>query len=269
MAYLEDSSNQSDAYLRNRIRRQIIPSLKAERPDVIYHARDLSENLTDDEHYFAEQVTQLLKQITQTEIGYQLDFSWFQSLHPSLKRRLISHLIPRVSQRSYHDLIKWLDTNPSTGSLDVGGSMVIKKVYQNVLIERFGTKTNDSEDYEFELTLGAKCALPDGRMLILRKNCEKKGSNGTYLCYNSTRMPLRVRNRRAGDRIGSVKVKKLMIDAKIPVDKRSDWPLLTNGDGEIIWVLGLKQSPTCLTKPNSENDFWVEILETEEFNDGK
>ena len=136
VAYLEDSSNQSDVYLRNRIRRQIVPLMKAERPNVIYHARGLSDNLNDDENYFKEQVRQLLKQVTKTQTGYQLDFSWFQSLHPSLKRRLVHQLIPSISQRSYHDLIQWLGTNPPTGSLDVGANMVVKKVYQNLLIEQ-------------------------------------------------------------------------------------------------------------------------------------
>ena len=269
VAFREDSSNLSAVYLRNRIRRQIVPLLKAERPDVIHHVRDLAKNLHDDEQFFTEQIDQLMAQVAETEVGYQLDVKWLATLQPSLQRRLIIKMIPHISQGAIHDLTAWLDTNQPNSQLDVGHHTVVKRAYDVLVVERFGHTKITSENYDLELPVGSEVVLPDGRKLILRKNCAKRGTNGTYLCYNSLCMPLRVRTRRAGDRIGSVKVKKLMIDAKIPLDDRDSWPVVVDANDVVIWIPGLKKSAICLATAESEADLWIEILETEGFNNGK
>jgi len=268
VAFREDSSNSSTAYLRNRVRQQIIPLLKEERPDVVYHVRNLAINLSHDEQFFEEQIVKLMTQVAVTEVGYQLDFQWLATLQPSLRRRLITKMIPHISQGAFNDLTDWLGMERPNSQLDVGGGTVVKKAYNVLLIECFSSTKTTAKNYERELLIGDEVLLPDGRMLILRKNCAKRGTNGTFLCYNSFCSPLRVRNRRAGDRIGSVKVKKLMIDAKIPIDARDSWPVIVDANDVVIWIPGLKKSAACLAT-ESDEDLWIEILETEGCKDGK
>jgi len=260
VAFREDSSNASDVYLRNRIRHQIIPLLKDERSDVIYHVRELAENLHNDAQYFDEQIDQLMDQLIVTEDGYQLDIRWLQALHPSLRRRLITRMIPHISQGAIHDLTDWLGTNLPNSQLDVGGGMVAKKVYHTMVIADNLNLRNTTTDYDLEVPIDGEVMIPDRRKVVLRQKVKKRGSNGTFLCYNSLCAPLRVRNRRAGDKIGSVKVKKLMIDAKIPRDARDSWPLIVDANDVVIWVPGLRKSTACLPERRSENDLWIELF---------
>ncbi len=59
-------------------------------------------------------------------------------------------------------------------------------------------------------------------------------------------LPLRVRTRRAGDVFrprglgGSKKLKDFFISAKVPRAEREAWPILVDGQGEIVWVVGLR-----------------------------
>ena len=270
VAFNEDASNSSDAYLRNRIRQRIIPPLHNERADVFIHVRNLSDNLHLDEHYFASQVDDLLKDVRVMEFGYELSFSWFEAVHASLQRRLVRRLIPTISKGAILGLAEFLGSGAVSGTYDVGCGTVVQKSYDKILIVNTKFK-DDRRAYELELVVNAVTKLPDGRKIALNQGfnekCEKKEARETYLCYNGIRMPLKVRSRQAGDRIqlvngrGRALVKKIMIDAKIPIYERESWPIVVDADGKLVWIPGLKKSPVCLEKPNSNEDLWLQIYE--------
>jgi tRNA(Ile)-lysidine synthase len=41
---------------------------------------------------------------------------------------------------------------------------------------------------------------------------------------------------------GSKKLKSIFIDSKVPLSDRNKWPVITDGEGCIIWLPGLKKS---------------------------
>ncbi|WP_249931541.1 tRNA lysidine(34) synthetase TilS [Rossellomorea marisflavi] len=61
-------------------------------------------------------------------------------------------------------------------------------------------------------------------------------------------LPLIVRTRESGDRMkvkgmeGTKKLKTLFIDEKIPLHLRDRWPVVTDSEGRILWVPGLRKS---------------------------
>ena len=268
--FREDASNSSDAYLRNRIRKQIVPLISNERADVFKHIRNLSDNLCLDEQYFAYQVDDLLKDVRKLEFGYELSFLWFKAVHASLQRRLIMRLIPNISKGAFLGLADFLGSGAVSGIYDVGCGMVVQKSYDKILIVNSKFKESQRE-YELELVVNTVTKLPDGHKIALNQGfnekCEKKEARETYLCYNGIRMPLKVRSRKTGDRIqlangqGNARVKKIMIDAKIPIDERESWPIIVDADGKLVWIPGLKKSPVCLEKPNSSKDLWLQFYE--------
>ncbi|HCZ23355.1 MAG TPA: hypothetical protein DHV05_00620 [Acholeplasmataceae bacterium] len=62
----------------------------------------------------------------------------------------------------------------------------------------------------------------------------------TKLCYNKLAFPLILRHRTEGDQLaysyGHKKLKKLLIDEKVPMDIRDKLWVLTDHDGTILWV---------------------------------
>jgi len=283
ITFNEDASNKSDDYLRNRIRQRITPHLITERPNITCHVRQLSDHLIEDEAYFNQQIDQLMTNIKQDEKGYELSLSWLMNLSPSLFRRLILRLLPELTHGAFIELKSFLNQSTASGICHVGNNKIVSKSYDHLFFHSKG----DNEQHDFSIVIEMNCenTLPDGRKIVLKqgKNLESRGemlknhgfdekskkneAQDTHLCYNSIRLPLTVRNRRSGDRIqliaqnGHASVKKIMIDAKVPIYKRDSWPIIADANDRIIWIPGLKKSPVCLDKPNSSEDLWLEIYE--------
>nr|WP_284706011.1 tRNA lysidine(34) synthetase TilS [Periweissella ghanensis] len=68
--------------------------------------------------------------------------------------------------------------------------------------------------------------------------------------------PLRVRYRQSGDqlalKVGHQKLKRLLMDAKVPITQRSTVPLLVNAHDELLWVVDYKARWTNPTQVNYE-----------------
>ena len=61
-------------------------------------------------------------------------------------------------------------------------------------------------------------------------------------------MPIHIRTKKDGDKIvlkglnKTKKIKDVFIDEKIPTSERNLWPIVTDSNGEIIWLPGLKKT---------------------------
>ncbi|MED4399523.1 tRNA lysidine(34) synthetase TilS, partial [Priestia megaterium] len=72
--------------------------------------------------------------------------------------------------------------------------------------------------------------------------------------YNDISYPLRIRSRENGDRMsiqgmdGTKKIKAIFIEAKVPKEKREEWPVVCDASGNIIWVPLLKRSAFAISK---------------------
>ena len=95
--FREDESNESDVYTRNRIRKYIVPSLVNESASIYEHSRMISEQLSEDEAYFSEQVDQLMQFVSQGKEDCSVSRSFVQKLPPSLAKRLIKRLLQRFT----------------------------------------------------------------------------------------------------------------------------------------------------------------------------
>ena len=268
--YREDESNTADDYLRNRIRKEITPTILKERPDVLMHVGNLTDHLRMDKDYFDQQINELMKNVQENDQRYTFSHPWFKNVHQSLGRRLITRLIPGISKGALGEVLAFLENTDINGICDVGCGMKVVKSYDQIAIM---AKENHDEKqgYRLELAINGENLLPDGRKILLfqgiNEKIAKNEAQGTYLCYNSVRMPLTVRSRNAGDRIklmhqlGHQTVKKIMIDKKVIQDARKTWPIIVDANEQLVWIPGLKKSPVCLKEPNSNKDLWLEIYE--------
>ncbi|MFW5438534.1 tRNA lysidine(34) synthetase TilS [Paenibacillus apiarius] len=70
--------------------------------------------------------------------------------------------------------------------------------------------------------------------------------------------PLHVRSRQPGDRMrvqglnGSKKVQDMFVDAKIAPSLRSFIPIMTDNNGQIVWVPGVRRSDVALVQPSTQ-----------------
>ena len=125
--------------------------------------------------------------------------------------------------------------------------MYINKSYNSVFFSESKRETKD-----FSLLIEGPCELnlPNGKLLITDKIPNKYYGIMFKLCYNNLDLvlPLKVRNRRDGDKIktssGTKKLKDIFINKKIPLDIRNQIPILLNNNDEIIWIPNIHKIKT-------------------------
>lgn len=83
------------------------------------------------------------------------------------------------------------------------------------------------------------------------------------------KLPIYIRNKKDSDKIevmglnGHKKVSDIFIEKKVPLNKRSSYPLVVDSNDNILWVPNLKKSKFN-TKNNEFYDIILEYCEKEE-----
>lgn len=123
--------------------------------------------------------------------------------------------------------------------------------------------------FEYELNLNQTCTIEEKYTFYFSKNLPQNNAKYIKLCYNSLKLPLKIRNRQPGDFIqmsyGNKKIARLMIDAKMSSLKRDQTPIITKPDGTVLWVYNLAKSKEVILQKSMGDIYLV----CEEYNHEK
>ena len=120
--------------------------------------------------------------------------------------------------------------------------------------------TLENEKNNFMLLFDEEVEI-NGNIIKEIDNTLEDGNNICRLDIQDITLPLYFRNRHIGDKIelkgtnGSKKLKEIFIEAKIPLEKRDQWPILVDSHDVILWIPGLKKS-----KYNKQKDEKCDII---------
>jgi len=254
-----DPSNEKDVYTRNRFRKYVLPFLKQENPQVHHHFQYFSEIIEEDEQFLEElsreKMNKVLKSISNSNATVYV--KKLRELPSPLQRRVIHLILNYLSQGKHSNAfssihiesVKRLISQPHpSGILDLPMGLKAIKSYESLT---FTFEPFKPEPYEIILNIPGVTDLPNGKKII----CETfygapsyKGNDVFYLPEKELVKPLIVRSRKAGDKIhvkgmnGSKKVKNIYIDNKVPLTDREVWPIIEDGNGNILWIPLLKKS---------------------------
>lgn len=253
-----DPSNEESIYSRNRFRKVILPFLKAENPQVHEHFQRFSEELQSDETFLQELTVQSMnKVVTKREKSkISIDIKSFLEVPLPLQRRGIQLILnylykekPSSLSAIHIDQVFFLVHHPQpSGKLDLPNGL---KVIRSYLHLSFQFKLTDVETYHFEIEGPGTIELPNGGRIEMDYIDEPIAITDPFQALfnaDEVKWPIIVRTRKMGDRmtlkgmLGSKKIKDIFIDRKISINDRDSWPVITDGEGFIIWLPGLKKS---------------------------
>ncbi len=271
LTWLEDPSNTSYQYTRNRVRHELLPMLEeAYNPRLRYHLNHLSAQIRQDEEYLNSQLDDCWDEAmsTQTDTGWCLHLEAWERLPQPLQRRAMQRLV-RVTTNG-HDLpLQHIDAlmhlarqRHGEQTIPLPKPLQVTRQYNKLYLSF--EKVQTSELFSILIQGSGRFLCPCGVLEVMRWSGDqdsRKGKTGAQYWeafleeQDLAESPWILRNRAPGDRLDFEThhrpLKKWMIDAKIPRSFRYQIPLLER-QGTIRWVIGWRPLPPLQAQPPSK-----------------
>ena len=264
--FVTDSTNADTAYTRNRIRREVVPVLRALNPNAAQAAARLSRQLRQDEA-FLQSYAQTCAKLCAAEDG-----TWriapLRDAEPAIRTRALRILLENahmplkdVTAKHFAALEHLLEADSPSAECDLPNGYAARREYDVLrLVRRAETVP---ERPEIPLTVPFAGTIWQGTAEVTIKKLEKDEvfykSFNTFCvdCGTIDFESLCVRTRRTGDRLrltengGSRTLKKLMIDRKIPQLQRDTLAVIADKNGVIaVQNIGADRSRTAKNNAN-------------------
>ena len=241
LPHVEDSSNETDAFLRNRIRHHVMPILQEENPKIGENLSKMALRLRLDEEYLARQST----------FETPPEVHTLRTLPKALRSRALETFLkqsgvlePEDAHIAQAEALVFSE-NPSAKAAFPGG-VTISRSYDSLAV------ISDSADLG-ETTLPCPGRIEVGDFLVTcQPAAEIRNTPDIFtVCPAGT---LTLRSRKTGDTIrlsgGSKSLKKLFIDRKIPASQRDTIPVLCDGMGILgVYSIGVNLDRAAASLP--------------------
>ena len=250
--FREDESNLDRRYNRNKVRLDLIPYIQKNfEPNIVPRIGKIVNILQEEEKILGKWASgEAEKLIFSDGEKISLDFHYLQALPEGLARRVVREFIQRIKGDlrgiSFEDVDAFLRLEEGK-CLQLTGKILLKR--ENNFVFR-ASRLSKKMVYSYEWD-GSSPLIIDELGLTIEASRMKRplsfdfdDNARAYLEGETVPFPLRIRNRREGDRYrplgapGRKKIKEIMRAKSIPSAEREKMPVFLAGE-EIIWALGL------------------------------
>ncbi len=269
--YRTDSSNNDESYLRNSIRKSLLPHLETRYNPKIRESINRLADIVASENDFIEKTAadffnKSLEVIDKNFIGFESFL--LRTSHIAISRRItrkalyyLKGNLKRIT-RFHIDKIIMMSESQKDAEIHLPDRIRVKKEGEKILfkLEAESLRTeqqNPVYSYQIDNLSGLPLTLeiPEAGISIrFRKMLDNEA--GQFVTYSGKKIfinperikfPLVVRNAEKGDIFrpfgldGSQKISRFFMNNKITVSQRKTWPVLESY-GEILWIAGMRAS---------------------------
>ncbi len=267
LKYVTDSSNSNDAYIRNRIRHQVVPQLKAINPSFLTTMRGNMMHLDQICALFVTQVESFAKRAV-VELDDQMLISMehlqnLQNPEPFLFELLFSK---GFRPDSIHKMARCIHEKRWGRILFAPQYRAVIDRY-NVIVLARDTKVEeeefDIESYQDEVFTPLHMTL---RRMPMSTDFDLSRENDViHVDASKVEFPLTLRHWHTGDTFrplgmrGFKKLSDFFVDNKLSrVEKERVWVLLSGG--EIMWIVGMRIDDRYKIKPTTTEVLEIRLL---------
>ena len=258
--FREDSTNRSLRFTRNRIRLQLLPTLREYNPQVRQALVRIGRAATESLDFLNDQLDALWPKISFSRgESVTLFASKLKKLHPTLRAMALrrafaqaSGSVRRLSETHVKSMLT-LAEGSSGKIVHLPGGLAMQSTKDALILGplRHNKTADTTPDYEYSLNVPGTTRIP-GWLITTEpapSNVDPKTFGSTCALFDADKIGdcLVVRNRRPGDYIhplgmtGRKKLKNLFIDLKVPRQLRHSTPLLVSEKG-VLWVYPYRTS---------------------------
>ena len=249
--WIEDSSNASDAFTRNRVRNRLIPLLETFNPRIKSALNRLADTAGAEHSFISTEAERAFSQVFTLCDGDSLmgPVAPLCSLHKAVRAEVLRSAYARI--RGGLERLEFKHVEEMEELLAGGGSGAVTlpcgvrmDMGHGVLRLSRGLR---ARDYEITVSGEGTRELSEGVIASFEKTSDASmwgRPDVGHFSLEKTRFPIEVRNFRSGDRTvplgmeGTKKLKSVFVDKKVPSFLRDRLPLFLC-NGRIIWAGGV------------------------------
>lgn len=263
LEWVEDSSNSSNKYTRNKLRNETLPLLKAAHPSITENLLDTIERLRDVELIYKERINQLRRKLVQ-EVGQEIRIPVI-----ALKNLPFAGTLLYEIGRAYgftplqsNEMLSLLEAE--TGKYVASSSHRLIR-HRNMLI--LAAVSSENSGIRVIGSMEEKINLSEGRLEFSVCQTETMSTDPRVALLDADKVifPLILRKRRQGDYfypLGMKKKKKIsrfLSDLKMPAhEKDACW--LLEMDKKILWVAGLRIDDRFRVTPATKRILRIDFI---------
>jgi tRNA(Ile)-lysidine synthase len=253
--FREDPTNAQLHYMRNRIRRTVIPALEAVQPRVRPALLALARHSARTENAWASVLEAIDSEVVsgREKHAVKLARPVLLEYHPELRARVLRRelrsfgVVPGRAQT--RQVLEFCEQAASGSALTVARNVRVERAYDEIRVVRV---TRDPADE----ILAISAAHGKANVSIGGSGYSVEWMTGAFRAGMEAFDPLvletglELRAWRAGDRIrlpyGTKKLKKLFAEHRVAAPERARIPVLTDFHGRVLWVVGVARSIDAL-----------------------
>lgn len=271
-----DSSNEQTAFMRNRIRIELIPLLKQYNPDIEDTLIRLADLAGEDADFIERQAAAVYEQTASSEGCLTcLDAGKLRGVPLSLQRRVFRLVLERaygtlkdIESSHVQSLVRLLFG--TTGKcVSLPGGLIAANERNRMIIIPPGSAPCPWPvlNHEYQLKIPGETLLPGWRVLseIIGENYFREDDIfSASLDLNRAGRILTVRGRRPGDRFHplgmehSRKLQDFLVDAAVPRSWRDSVPLVCSPQ-QVLWVVGWRMDDRVKVTTGTEQVLRLEF----------
>jgi len=239
----EDSSNASDAYLRNRVRNELIPLMHDLRDSFPGSMIDTIKHLRMSQMFIEAQFEKLSKDcITETKDSTHFSIAAIGQMNQAL---LFLHHVLQPHGFRFSQLEDLLVSERVGANIETKTHRLVRDREAFILSEK-----DKSPQKTWQLDLeGADidCPVNISRVTVDQVKLDRQDKQVVYMDADKLDFPLTLRLWQKGDRMhplgmqGRKKISDILIDAKVPAHQKDKSYVLVSND-EIVWAVGFRMS---------------------------
>jgi len=253
ISWINDSSNDSKEFLRNKIRHDLLPELETYNPQIKQTLSRTADILRSEEGFISKEAHKHFDNVFSTNklelVGNLNDYRNIeQTLRFSLLRLAIekqNSSLKNISSTHIVSADNFLLSESVSGEVELPEDTVIAKGYNTFLLTR---RSELEREFSYVIQSPGKWSFPEFEVEVTILKTDTLDENNESVAYfdpESVDFPIEARNFKPGDRfspLGMTASKKLQdyfTDIKLPQFLRSRAPIFLS-KGEIMWIGGIR-----------------------------
>lgn len=252
--YRLDATNLETRYLRNKVRRELVPVLKKYNPCFLENLLKLTTIIRDEQAFLEEELGYWFPGKREKKEKGVLPLVSFIGVPIALIRLFLRQQIAFVKGdlkdvefKHIEPIVSFLEGKTPSIELDLPGDTLVFNEYENLIITKKALLRTLPVTRVW-LNVPGETEVPELKMKVIATFQDeigetKRGSNAAMFDADVFEQPLSVRTRLPGDRFqplglrGTKKLQNFFVDEKVPEKERDRVPLIESG-GKIVWVVG-------------------------------